>query len=210
MEVSQPPIHLISFTKSVMALLAAWPALQISFDQSSGYQSFNQQNTARAELATEIIGAFLDAQADSHDSVQMRSDGTIKLPDQEDLEDFLLSWVFGTLDVRLEDESEILVTNDLIGLWKEWSRMRTAEDEESVRQSGETIMKVQRMADAYQSNKLKHKTQVVEQGNSSDGEEGEDDDVMDVDQDSGSKKGRESPIIDEDGFTLVTKSTKRR
>ncbi|MBW0509326.1 hypothetical protein O181_049041 [Austropuccinia psidii MF-1] len=204
-----PPVHLIPFARSVMDLLAIWPALKLSFEQSNSYQSPSAQQAARSEIATELVGAFLDAQPAETPSLAEGS--PVSTPSQEDIEDFLLSWIFATLDVRIEDESEILVSGDLIELWKEWSRMATSDDEELVRRQGTVIQRVERLAEIQRTRGRGVEVQVVDEGRI--GDEGESENEMELDANP-SHQGRApnglvAPVVDEDGFTLVTKSSTR-
>ncbi|OAV95022.1 hypothetical protein PTTG_05231 [Puccinia triticina 1-1 BBBD Race 1] len=208
-----PPIHLVPFARSVVELLTIWPALQLSFEQSATHQSRVAQDQARSELATELVGAFLDAQPAVPESVQQGADDQRPIPDTEEIEDFLLGWIFGTLDVRIEDESEISVTRDLISLWNEWSAMASAADEEAVRSRGQVIQRVGRVAAKRRTNSSQITAQLVDEGHvSDDGESEDDEDNMRVDEPSSqtpAARRHPSPTIDEDGFTLVTKSSQR-
>lgn len=210
MDSSSAPVHLIPFARSVINLLTVWPALQLSFEQSDAHQSTTLQNDARSELATELVGAFLDAQPTG---LLEGLASELVTPDQNDIEDFLLSWIFGTLDVRIEDESEISISRDLIRLWKEWSQMKTAEDEEVVRSQGPLIQQIEQLtAKRQQTQGSRIKAQLVDEGHISDDDLSEAEDSMQVDKPlntSNHPPRRASPIIDEDGFTVVTKPTRR-
>ncbi|KAH9453687.1 hypothetical protein Pst134EA_024556 [Puccinia striiformis f. sp. tritici] len=182
----------VPFARSVVDLLTIWPALQLSFEQSTSHQAPAAQHQARSELATELVGAFLDAQPTPGDPGQEASGNQRLIPEAEEIEDFLLGWMLGTLDVRIEDESEISVSRDLIRLWNEWSTMTSPANEEVVRSRGEVIQRVDRDDDQFHSE--------------------DDEDHTGVDRPApqlSAARHQPSPTVDEDGFTLVTKSTQR-
>ncbi|POW18364.1 hypothetical protein PSHT_05900 [Puccinia striiformis] len=197
-----PPAHLVPFARSVVDLLTIWPALQLSFEQSTSHQAPAAQHQARSELATELVGAFLDAQPTPGDPGQEASGNQRLIPEAEEIEDFLLGWMFGTLDVRIEDESEISVSRDLIRLWNEWSTMTSPANEEVVRSRGEVIQRVDR-------------AELIDKGHISDDDQfhsEDDEDHTGVDRPApqlSAARHQPSPTVDEDGFTLVTKSTQR-
>ncbi|KAA1111510.1 hypothetical protein PGT21_002413 [Puccinia graminis f. sp. tritici] len=208
-----PPVYLVPFARSVVDLLTIWPALQLSFEQSASHQSQAAQDSARSELATELVGAFLDAQPVAEESSgQEASADQPPTPESEEIEDFLLGWVFGTLDVRIEDESEISITRDLLNLWNEWSAMASPADEHAVRSSGQVVQRVERLAAGRRANRSQITAQLVDEGHVSEDEESEEEESMNVDGPSSQPsvaRRHPSPTIDEDGFTLVTKSTHR-
>ncbi|KAA1123754.1 hypothetical protein PGTUg99_013855 [Puccinia graminis f. sp. tritici] len=208
-----PPVYLVPFARSVVDLLTIWPALQLSFEQSASHQSQAAQDSARSELATELVGAFLDAQPIAEESSgQEASADQPPTPESEEIEDFLLGWVFGTLDVRIEDESEISITRDLLNLWSEWSAMASPADEHAVRSSGQVIQRVERLAAGRRANRSQITAQLVDEGHVSGDEESEEEESMNIDGPSSQPsvaRRHPSPTIDEDGFTLVTKSTHR-
>ncbi|EFP80541.1 uncharacterized protein PGTG_06497 [Puccinia graminis f. sp. tritici CRL 75-36-700-3] len=208
-----PPVYLVPFARSVVDLLTIWPALQLSFEQSASHQSQAAQDSARSELATELVGAFLDAQPVAEESSgQEASADQPPTPESEEIEDFLLGWVFGTLDVRIEDESEISITRDLLNLWSEWSAMASPADEHAVRSSGQVIQRVERLAAGRRANRSQITAQLVDEGHVSGDEESEEEESMNIDDPSSQPsvaRRHPSPTIDEDGFTLVTKSTHR-
>ncbi|KAA1067374.1 hypothetical protein PGT21_002786 [Puccinia graminis f. sp. tritici] len=208
-----PPVYLVPFARSVVDLLTIWPALQLSFEQSASHQSQAAQDSARSELATELVGAFLDAQPIAEESSgQEASADQPPTPESEEIEDFLLGWVFGTLDVRIEDESEISITRDLLNLWNEWSAMASPADEHAVRSSGQVIQRVERLAAGRRANRSQITAQLVDEGHVSGDEESEEEESMNIDDPSSQPsvaRRHPSPTIDEDGFTLVTKSTHR-
>ncbi|KAG0148265.1 hypothetical protein CROQUDRAFT_425945 [Cronartium quercuum f. sp. fusiforme G11] len=190
------PDHIVPFARSVLSLLSIWPALQLSFENSSRR---SEQSVLISELATELVGAFLDCEPN-------------QTPETEELEDFLLGWIFGTLDVRIEDESEISISNELIGLWKEWSDW-TGTVEMAYQQEGTLIHRIERQAERKRVNGAKVEATIIDEGIIS-GEENEsdnDDNQMKVDPNPNlSPRARApSPVVDEDGFTLVTKHSHR-
>ncbi|KAH9440890.1 hypothetical protein MJO28_016140 [Puccinia striiformis f. sp. tritici] len=210
-----PPAHLVPFARSVVDLLTIWPALQLSFEQSTSHQAPAAQHQARSELATELIGAFLDAQPTPGDPGQEASGNQRIIPEAEEIEDFLLGWMFGTLDVRIEDESEISVTRDLISLWNEWSMMTSPADEEVVRSRGKVIQRVEQYAVRRCANRTQIRAELIDEGHISDDGQShteDDEDHMRVDRPApqpSAARHQPSPTVDEDGFTLVTKSTQR-
>lgn len=206
-----PPVHLVPFARSVIQLLTIWPALQLSFEQSATHQSQNSQDSARSELATELVGAFLDAQPSDQETTQGPS-AERPTPDQEDIEDFLLGWIFGTLDVRIEDESEISISRDLISLWNEWSLMTHPDDEQGVRSQGPVIQRIERVVQQRRDRGSRIMAQLIDEGRLSDNDESDNDDDMKVDEPASQQAHtlrRPSPIVDEDGFTLITRSSQR-
>ncbi|PLW06822.1 hypothetical protein PCANC_21873 [Puccinia coronata f. sp. avenae] len=218
---SSAPVFLVPFARSVLDLLTVWPALQLSFEQSASHHSQVMQEQARSELATELVGAFLDAQppddaagggAPTPPPPPPAGGGQLATPDTEEIEDFLLGWIFGTLDVRIEDESEVSITRDLVSLWIEWAAMSCPADEPVVRSRGEVIQRVDRLAAGRRNSRARITAQVLDEGHISDDPDSQSeqgDDNMNIDHHHHPPQRHPSPTVDEDGFTLVTKSSQR-
>lgn len=188
------PAHTVPFARSVLSVLSIWPALQISFEHSSRRA---EQHGLVSELAAELVGAFLDCEPE-------------QTPTNEELEDFLLGWLFGTLDVRIEDDSEASVARELIGLWQEWTTW-TGSVEAAYQQEGTLINRIEQQAERRRLNGPRVETRVIDEGTVEDGDEGssddDDDDQMSIDPNPNSvpRARPPSPVVDEEGFTLVTK-----
>lgn len=189
------PAHVVPFARSVLSLLSIWPALELSFEHSSRR---GEQKMLISELATELVGAFLDCELG-------------QTPATEELEDFLLGWLFGTLDVRIEDESEVSVARELVGLWQEWASW-PGTTEAAYQQEGTLIHRIERQAERKRLSGSRVEATIVDEG-TIEGEEVSDDDDSDmqVDPPNGSapRARPASPVVDEEGFTLVTKPSRR-
>ncbi|KNZ58709.1 hypothetical protein VP01_1876g7 [Puccinia sorghi] len=215
------PVFLVPFARSVVDLLRVWPALQLSLEQSASHQTQTAQEQARAELATELVGAFLDAQPLSSSSPgtdalderrTMDHVAPLATPEAEEIEDFLLAWIFGSLDVRIEDDSEIDIARDLLLLWHEWSAMSHPSDQPSVYARGQVIQRIDRLAANRRSNRSLISAQFLDEGLVSDDDApslSDNDHAMNIDQQEPSPQPHPSPTVDQEGFTLVTKSTRR-
>lgn len=193
---SEPPSYVVPFARSVLSLLSIWPALELSFEHSSRRA---EKSVLISELATELVGAFLDSEPENPPSI-------------EELEDFLLGWCFGTLDVRIEDDSEISVVKELLGLWKEWA-LWTGTVEAAYEVEGTLIHRIEKQAERKRLSGSRIQATVVDEGAVESGEsDGDDDDQMDVEpvQNQPSRPRPKSPVVDEDGFTLVTKHSHSR
>lgn len=193
---SEPPSYVVPFARSVLSLLSIWPALELSFEHSSRRA---EKSVLISELATELVGAFLDSEPENPPSI-------------EELEDFLLGWCFGTLDVRIEDDSEISVVKELLGLWKEWT-LWTGTVEAAYEVEGTLIHRIEKQAERKPLSGSRIQATVVDEGAVESGEsDGDDDGQMDVEpvQNQPSRPRPKSPVVDEDGFTLVTKHSHSR
>ncbi|EGG08541.1 uncharacterized protein MELLADRAFT_84742 [Melampsora larici-populina 98AG31] len=194
--ISEPPSYLVPFARSVLSVLSIWPALELSFEHSSRR---SEKDELISELASELVGAFLDGEP-------------TKLPLNEELEDFLLAWCFGTLDVRIEDDSEVSVVKELLGVWKEWDQW-TGTVQEAYEAEGTLIYRIEKQAERKRISGARVQATVVDEGAVESGEsDDDDDDQMDVEpaQNQPARSRPKSPVVDEDGFTLVTKHSHPR
>lgn len=198
---AEAPAHLQPFASSVLSLLSIWPALSLIFDHSPPKPPLTPSSLT-SELATELVGAFLDASPSE--------------PALEEVEDFLVGWVLATLEVRVEDDSEVQIARDLGGMWKEWSA--AGGDSTKLPRDG-IVERVEAMA-RRKSEKRRLMNGRPDQGSSAmvneDGEEtdnsssdtdGDDGDDMMVD--APRKSDKPVPEVDDEGFTMVTSSRRR-
>ncbi|KAH9809729.1 hypothetical protein DFH28DRAFT_988405 [Melampsora americana] len=195
--ICESPAYVVPFARSVLSLLSIWPALELSFEHSSRR---SEKSILISELATELVGAFLDSEVE-------------KPPSTEELEDFLLGWCFGTLDVRIEDDSELTVSKELLGLWKEWTHW-TGTVEAAHELEGTLIHRIEKQAERKRLSGSRIQATVVDEGavESGESDDDDDDDRMDVEpvQNQPTRSRPKSPVVDEDGFTLVTKHSHPR
>lgn len=191
---SAEELALLAFAKSTLDLLTFWPALRLCISQGWGGPS------GRTHLAEDIVDLFYTtALADSQD-----------VPEEDDIEAVLLHVLSHEFSLTLEDSSEQLIARDLVRLWKECL----------VRASGSTAATaglVEAFASAAEKARNEDGVRGYEaqrQGESEDEDGSDDDDDDDEDEDDemegveegeSSSRTRQGPVIDEDGFELVTK-----
>lgn len=208
---ASPPAHLIPFARSVLSLLSIWPALQLALHHSPPKAPQTEEGLLN-ELATELVGAFLDASSSTDGS-------NAGEPPADEVEDFLLGWVFATLEVRIEDDSEVTVARDLSSIWKEWLLAGGDEARLITEEQGGLVSKVEGMARRRQEKRalmggkrFYGESRIIgddgDSASSSDEDDEEEEaDEMEVDQPEDRKA---QPEIDEDGFTKVVKRGGRR
>lgn len=209
-----------SFARGVVALLAIWPALRLAVTHNwkpsqTAVQDpeFPPENGGqkRTRLAEELVDAYFSTYT---------SPNTLgKVPESEEIEDFLLDFFEYEYGVKLEDMSEVQVRKDIEELWKECI------DRASGQSTSQALLeKFERMADkaksddADPSKAFRGTTTGNEDDDEESGTDGDDSDEQmegaDQSRSSASHPNghhhREEPEVDEDGFTTVTKSSKGR
>lgn len=196
-ESSPEELALLLFATSTLDLLTVWPALRLAISQGWGGLE------GKTHLAEDIVDLFISCATDSGTN----STGD-KIPDDDDIEAVLLHVLSHEFSLTLEDNSERLVARDLIGLWKECLAKVT----NSIAPNTNLLETFAREAEKA---RLEDgvRTYAAQRDGESDDEEGEDDDDMDEDMDT--EEGAEpaskpGPIIDEDGFEMVTKKSGKR
>ena len=210
------------FARGIVSLLACWPALRIAVThnwipkkQASNVDSKEYAPETAAEkrtrLAEELVDAYFSSFTESSD---------MKIPDQEEIEDFLFEFIEVEYGVALEDASEIQIAKDCRELWQDALTGRM-----------ENILKFERMATKAREEdndptRAMRGTRTGDQDNGDDSSSSEEEDVshphshshaqgdgMDIDDEpsastSAAHPGRQEPEVDEDGFTTVVKPKK--
>lgn len=215
------------FARGVVSLLAVWPALRLAIAHGWSKPQHQQHHSAddqqqqeqyapetplqrRTRLAEELVDAYYSSYVDKNGA----------LPEPTDIEDFLLDFIEFEFGIALEDGSEISLAKDLQGMWMECVRrssgqMVVPEGQEGMVERFERMAEKARIEDADPTTAIRATRtgqQDQDDDDESSGTDGDDDDAggMDVDQreqpgPSASRREKEEPVVDEDGFTMVTK-----
>src|SRR6266478_830924 len=186
-EATPPNRALILFARGVIARLEFWPALRIAVEQGWGGPSSREK---RRWLASEIVDSF------DNDS----GDGDVSLPDAEYVALMLAQVLEDEFDATFEDGSVEAVAEDIVALWG----------------AGEDVVGMwERKAEGVRGKKVDVREEVRSEEDEDEdewedeesGEEGEEEAPRLVPAAAAEvqRPARPKPIIDEDGFTLVTK-----
>lgn len=202
------------FARGVVSLLACWPALRIAVThnwipkrQAAAVDSEQYAPETAAEKRTRLAEELVDAYFSSY----VEND---KVPDSEEIEDFLFEFIEVEYGVALEDASEIRIAKDCRELWND-----------SLAGQMDNITKFERMAakareeDNDPSRAMRGTRTAGGQEDDGNDSDSSDDDVaeggrrqgvsngMDVDEPmqstSAAHPQRQEPEVDEDGFTTV-------
>lgn len=199
------------FARGIVSLLACWPALRIAVThnwipkkQASSVDSEQYAPETAAEKRTRLAEELVDAYFSSY----TESD---KIPDNEEIEDFLFEFIEVEYGVALEDSSEIQIAKDCRELWSD-----------SLKGKLDNIDKFERMAakareEDNDPSRAMRGTRTGEEDNGGDSDSSDDEqqdnihqsDGMDVDEPAGgaatsaAHPQRQEPEVDEDGFTTV-------
>ncbi len=190
-EATPPNRALILFARGVIARLEFWPALRIAVEQGWGGPSSREK---RRWLASEIVDAF------DNDSGDGDGDGDVSLPDAEYVALMLAQVLEDEFDATFEDGSVEAVAEDIVALWG----------------AGEDVVGMwERKAEGVRGKKVDVREEVRSEEDEDEdewedeesGEEGEEEAPRLVPAAAAEvqRPARPKPIIDEDGFTLVTK-----
>ncbi|KAI5478644.1 20S pre-rrna processing of protein [Pseudohyphozyma bogoriensis] len=192
-------VALLTFARATINLLTFWPALRIAITQGWGSAE------GRTHLAEDIVDLFYTTAVESTST---------KVPDIDDVTSVVLHVLSKEFSVSLEDDSERLIANDLTHLWKEcleraegtWPAGREGRVEVFERQAEKA-----RVEDAgsggYQG--ARRDGQSDDEGSVSDEDSSEDEDEEMEVESAPAPRVREEPVIDEDGFQMVTKGKRR-
>ncbi|GAA5864358.1 hypothetical protein JCM1840_006757 [Sporobolomyces johnsonii] len=214
------------FARSALDLFTLWPALRLAI--SHGWGTAGAGETGRTHLAEDVVDLFYttategpspsSASGASASGSTSMSEGGVPVPAQDEVEE-TLKWVISQeFDVDLEDESERTVARDLILLWRECLRRVQAGDE------GEGPMAKAFREGADKARREDGEGRFVAQRHGQGGED-DDDETTDEEDDSdddemvelvdasqppqaGPSRQREEPVVDEDGFEMVTSKKK--
>ncbi|KAH6899497.1 Pre-rRNA-processing protein TSR2-domain-containing protein [Coprinopsis sp. MPI-PUGE-AT-0042] len=190
-----PPASSILFARGTLAILQTWPILTLAVQSSWGGP---KSSAKRTWLASSILDEFESA------SIQ---------PDDQYIEELLLQVMQDEFEVDVEDGSAEPIAKALVKLWEETSRG----EEGGVKLWEE---KAEKLRGKKVEAKIEDLRNVNEDGEDvDDGDEdwedddgGEDDEMEDVPQLLGQQSERpkrSEPHVDEDGFTVVKKGSKR-
>lgn len=186
---SSPTEIQLFFARAVIARLAVWPVLRVAVESSWGGPESKQK---RSWMAGEIIDAFENNSSPSSE------------PDETYIEEMLLQMIADEYDCMVEDLSGEDVAADIIKLWKdtkigaiEGSMMLWEEKERKMggKKIEFTLAKKGDDTDWVDDN---------DNSSSEDGEEGDENVSMEVDEAPTlvDRRAKET-IIDEEGFTVV-------
>ncbi|KAJ9097705.1 hypothetical protein QFC21_004743 [Naganishia friedmannii] len=212
---AQPSQLIIQLARGVISILDLWPALRLALSEKWAGDDSAQRRT---DIQSYIIDVFEDAITQDHGSVEAASSlqasasGAHPLDDvidQDELADCLIAAMQEAFEVDLEDGSDETVAKDIIRLWKQLVRGNTT-----------MLQEVEALATSKAGQKVKASGQDGEQEVDEDGnpvEDDDDDEDMETDDDDEQApelvdtKANEpkEPVVDEDGFTLVQKGSRK-
>lgn len=187
---SAQELTLTQFARSTLDLLQIWPALRLALSQHWG------TDTALTHLAEDIVDLFYTLAI---------SESAFKLPEEEDLEDLLLGVLSTEFNLTLEDGSERMIAKDLIALWEECLLVSTGPAAAGGRIETFRIQAEKaRAEDGVRGFAAQRVGESDDEEGSGDDEDDDEDDEMDGGEPAGSR-AKVEPIIDADGFEMVTK-----
>ncbi|ORY57408.1 Pre-rRNA-processing protein TSR2-domain-containing protein [Leucosporidium creatinivorum] len=204
---SVPDLVLGPFAKSTIDILHVWPALRIAISQGWGGAE------GRIHLAEDIVDLFYTTAAEAVSETATITAETALVPDQDDIEAVLLHVLSHAFNITLEDGSEATIAKDLTALWKECvTRVTTPPPHQPCM--------IERFAEAATKAKAEDGVQrygaqrAGDDDSDSDDESGEDsDEEMEGVEEApvaSSSRPKEEPVVDDDGFQMVTKKGGRR
>ena len=197
------------FAQGTIALLHIWPALRIAISQGWG------GSEGRIHLAEDIVDLFYTTASEAVSETATITAESALVPDQDDIEAVLLHVLSHAFNITLEDGSEATIAKDLTALWRECIGRATTPPPH---QPG----MLERFAAAAEKAKAEDGVQRYGAqragGDESDSDDDDDDDGESDEEMEGveetpaasSSRPREEPIIDDDGFQMVTKKGGRR
>lgn len=212
---TQPPQLIIQLARGVISILDLWPALRLAISEKWAGDDSAQRRT---DIQSYIIDVFEDAIQQDHGSVeaaaslQASASGAHPLDDvidQDELADCLIAAMQEAFEVDLEDGSDETVAKDIIRLWKQLVRGNTT-----------MLQEVETLAAQKAGQKVKASGQDGEQEVDEDGNpvDEDDDEDMETDGDDDEEAPKlvdtkanepKEPVVDEDGFTLVQKGSRK-
>ncbi|KAJ9123988.1 hypothetical protein QFC22_000780 [Naganishia vaughanmartiniae] len=211
---AQPSQLIIQLARGVISILDLWPALRLALSEKWAGDESAQRRT---DIQSYIIDVFEDAiqqelgSIEAATSLQASASGSHPLDDvvdQDELADCLIAAMQEAFEVDLEDGSDETVAKDIIKLWKQLVRGNTT-----------MMLEVEALAASKAGQKVKASGQdgeqeVDEDGNPVDDDEDEDMETDDDEEDAPKlvdTKANEpkEPVVDEDGFTLVQKGSRK-
>lgn len=217
---------LLLFARSTIDLLHIWPALRLAI--THGWGGGTKQSTqGRTHLAEDIVDLFYSTASTSSESggggaststgSTSLSEGGVKVPARDEVEETLKWSISQQFDLDLEDGSEMTVAKDLIALWRECIR-RVLDPSGQGEVEGELAKKFREGAEKAKREDGEGRFQAQR----APGQEGEDDEEDTTDDDEDSEgfeteedeqmgeveaappaRERVEPVIDEDGFEMV-------
>ncbi|KAF9040849.1 Pre-rRNA-processing protein TSR2-domain-containing protein [Panaeolus papilionaceus] len=185
-----PEPTLVQFARGVIARLTIWSTLRIAVQEGWGGANGTEKRTF---LASEIVDSFEQQNP---------------TPDDIYVEELLLQVMADEFETVVEDGSAESVAKDIIKLWEETKAGNAA-----------LVTKFEELAEKTKGKKANAQEQVASD-DEGDEDDWEDDDGMPEDGEDGeeapqlidrsaSRREREEPEVDEDGFTLVKGKTRK-
>ncbi|KAI9287331.1 Pre-rRNA-processing protein TSR2-domain-containing protein [Umbelopsis sp. AD052] len=171
-----------AFTEGLHYVLRSWSALKLAVEQDWGGPDSEEKREWMAETLVEYFGA------------------NAKRLDEFDVEDILVQIMSDEFHTDLEDGSAYAVAKHLVSMFNqcihgdfsEVAKLREKVASRSNQSAGQSANNDEDSED-----------------DDDDSEAGDEDDAMDVEEPSAPQEPQ-GPIIDEDGFELVTKGRRRR
>ncbi|KAF9067199.1 Pre-rRNA-processing protein TSR2-domain-containing protein, partial [Rhodocollybia butyracea] len=204
---SSPSPAMVLFARGVIARLAIWETLTVAVQESWGGPGAKEKRTWMAGV---LVDMFEEKQSKTTSSSTPSTDNSHV--DPEDIEDTVLQIMADEFEVRVEDGSAEILGRDITRLWH--AIMGQAAGAASM-----TTFPGEKMVQEWEE-RAEHtkgrKVQVQVQETAEEEGEWEDDDDEDEEEDDNEpmedeapqlidqSKNRE-PVVDEDGFTLVSK-----
>jgi len=181
-----PDPSLIAFARGVIAILSAWPVLRLAVEQGWGGP---ESVAKRRWLSSVIVDAFADASPP---------------PDAAYVEEMLLQALDDEFEVVVDDESATTVARDVVLLWNAVQSGAGAEAVATLETRAEQVRGKRLVAQAALS--APGEEWEEEMGDDDDDDEGEGEAPQLVP--STSSRSAEDSIVDDEGFTVITKGSK--
>ncbi|CAO3680675.1 unnamed protein product [Umbelopsis ramanniana] len=171
-----------AFTEGLTYVLRSWSALKLAVEQDWGGPDSEEKRDWMAETLVEYFGA------------------NAKRLDEFDVEDILVQIMSDEFHTDLEDGSAYAVSKHLVSMFNQCIHGDYSE-----------VVKLrEKLASrSHQSAGQSANNDEDSEDDDDDSEGGDEDDAMDVEEPSAPQEPQ-GPVIDEDGFELVTKGRRRR
>jgi pre-rRNA-processing protein TSR2 len=205
---SAPSPFILLFARGVLALLDLWPALIIAVAEEWGGPESREKKTW---LASTIIDEFESrANLPSDPSAPIPANINDQQLDHDDLADLLNQIMSDEFEANIEDGSIDVVSTDILRLWRDILDSPAGTTAESLVEALEKKSAEVRKA-GVKATKGPDPIEVeVEDGDDESSNESDEEMTGDeAPQLVPREKERQEPIVDDDGFTLVQKGSKR-
>ena len=193
---SVPSSQQLLFARAVISTLDLWPALRIAVEEEWG----GPESREKAEYLVSAI-------CDNCDEQSAQQKQQISPPDAEDLEELIESYLSYEFNVRLEDESISYIAQRITSLWQTIFLGDASSAQLAVEQleHAKASLRGKKIAAQVQAQEGEDNVSSSDEADS-DAPDAAGDHSMDVDD----EPRHEGPVVDEDGFTLVAKGSRRK